>query len=128
MTLDARLLKAALSVYALMLAFFARRPPKDMTTRRSDLALALRLSTALGLILTFVLTILVVSTMSMLGGHHIGTPSGASVLLLGWSRDVGDLRAPHFLDTHALHILPLAGLPVSFAQREKPGHRRQLVR
>lgn len=88
--------------------------------RRSDLAPALRLSIGLGLILTFVLTVLVASTMSMLGGHHMGTPvSGASVPLLGWSREVGDLRAPHFLATHALHILPLAGLFASFALRER---------
>ena len=29
---------------------------------------------------------------------------------MGWSREVGDLRLPHFLATHALHVVPLAGL------------------
>lgn len=88
--------------------------------RRSALAPALRLAIALGLILTFILTVPVATTMSMLGGHHVGTPvNGASVPLLGWSREVGDLRAPHFLATHALHILPLAGVFASIALRER---------
>ena len=29
---------------------------------------------------------------------------------MGWSRDAGDLRVAHFLATHALHAIPLAGL------------------
>lgn len=71
---------------------------------------ALHLSIALGLILTFVLTVPVASTMAAHLSHHIGQPTtGTRLPLLGWSREVGDLRAPHFMATHALHALPVAG-------------------
>lgn len=72
---------------------------------------ALHLSIWLGLVLTFVLTVIVAWTMAASGGHHVGTPvTGARVALMGWSREVGDLRVPHFFATHALHAVPLAGL------------------
>lgn len=72
---------------------------------------ALHLSIALGLILTFVLTLIAAGTLSTMPGHHIGTPTtGNSLPLLGWSREVGDLRVGHFFATHALHILPVIGL------------------
>ena len=74
---------------------------------------ALRLSVALGLGLTFVLTVLVAGYMAGQPGHLVGTPvTGAKVPLMGWSREVGDLRLPHFLATHAMHVIPLAGLLV----------------
>jgi hypothetical protein len=76
--------------------------------RRAD---PLMLSIALGLILTFVLTVPVAATMSSGTGHHIGTPiTGARFPLMGWSTEVGDLRLAHFLATHAMHAVPLAGL------------------
>jgi len=72
---------------------------------------ALRLSVALGLILTFVLTVLIAGYMSMQPGHLVGTAvTGARVPVMGWSREVGDLRLPHFLATHAMHAIPLGGL------------------
>lgn len=71
----------------------------------------LLLSVALGVILTFVLTVPIAGTMSSGTGHLIGTPvTGARFPLMGWSREVGDLRLPHFLATHAMHAVPLAGL------------------
>ncbi|MFM7446100.1 MAG: hypothetical protein ACKO2N_19750 [Tabrizicola sp.] len=71
----------------------------------------LMLSVALGLVLTFVLTVPVAGTMSSLTGHLVGTPvTGARFPLMGWSSEVGDLRLPHFLATHAMHFVPLAGL------------------
>ena len=71
----------------------------------------LLLGVAVGLILTFVLTVPIAGTLSSLPGHHVGTPvTGARLPLFGWSAEVGDLRLPHFLATHALHIVPLAGL------------------
>ena len=71
---------------------------------------ALHLSIALGLILTFILTVIAAGTMSSGTGHLIGTPSAhTSLPILGWSREVGDLRVPHFFATHALHALPLIG-------------------
>jgi hypothetical protein len=71
----------------------------------------LMLSIALGLVLTFVLTVPVAGTMSQGAGHLIGTPvTGARFPIMGWSMEVGDLRLPHFLATHAMHFVPLAGL------------------
>lgn len=77
----------------------------------TGLAPALHLSVALGLILTFILTVIAASTLSSMPGHHIGTPtSGAALPILGWSREVGDLRVAHFFATHALHVIPVVGL------------------
>ena len=75
------------------------------------LAPALKLSLATGLCLTFVLTVITAGTMSSMPGHHIGLAvTGARIPVMGWSREVGDLRVAHFLATHALHAIPLAGL------------------
>ncbi len=78
--------------------------------RTTMLAPALHLSIALGLVLTFVLTMIVAGYLSSNNGHFVGVPTtGAVVPILGWSREVGDLRAAHFVATHALHGLPLIG-------------------
>lgn len=70
---------------------------------------ALHHGIALGLILTFPLTVVIAGTMSSFPGHLVGEAiTGERLWLLGWSREVGDLRAPHFLATHALHAVPLA--------------------
>jgi hypothetical protein len=64
-----------------------------------------------GLILTFVLTVPIAATMSSGTSHLVGTPlTGTRFPIMGWSREVGDLRLPHFLATHAMHSVPLAGL------------------
>ena len=82
--------------------------------KHTGLSPALHLSIALGLILTFALTLIAAGTMSSMPGHLIGTPiTHASVPILGWSREVGDLRVGHFFATHALHALPLIGLAAS---------------
>lgn len=79
--------------------------------RDSALPEALRLSLALGLILTFVLTVLAAGTLAAMPGPLIGEPvTGDSVPFMGWSREVGDLRIAHFLATHALHAVPLVGV------------------
>lgn len=80
--------------------------------RETGLPPALQLAIALGLVLTFVLTLPVAGALSnMPGGHFVGTPvTGAAVPVMGWSREVGDLRAAHFFATHAMHFLPVAGL------------------
>lgn len=72
---------------------------------------AVHLALALGLVLTFALTLIAVVPLAGGTGHLVGTPLiGAQVPVLGWSREVGDLRVAHFLATHALHALPIAGL------------------
>ena len=94
--------------------------------RGSALPEPLRLSLALGLILTFPLTLLAAGTLASLPGHHIGTPvTGATMPFMGWSREVGDLRVAHFLATHALHVIPVIGL-AALASRH-PQHARRLV-
>jgi hypothetical protein len=70
---------------------------------------ALQLSVALGLILTFALTLPVAGYLSSNGSHFVGTSTRA-LMVMGWSRDAGDLRVAHFLATHALHFVPVAGL------------------
>ena len=81
---------------------------------RTGLPPALHLSIWLGLVLTFGLTLMVAGTMASLPGHLVGTPvTGATVPIIGWSREVGDVRAPHFFATHAMHALPVAGVLIA---------------
>jgi hypothetical protein len=86
----------------------------------------LRLSLALGLILTFGLTLLAAGVLAAMPGHHVGTPvTGASLPFMGWSREVGDLRVAHFLATHALHVIPVFGVMALTVAR--PSRARFLV-
>jgi hypothetical protein len=79
--------------------------------RATGLPPALHLSVALGLVLTFALTLPVAATLANLPGHFVGLPvTGAHVPVMGWSREVGDLRVAHFFATHPMHFLPVAGL------------------
>lgn len=80
--------------------------------RESHLSSVLRWSIALGLILSFVLGAIAGFTISDHNGPLIGVDRANStgVWLFGWSREGGDLRVAHFIGTHAMHILPLAGL------------------
>ncbi|MAK61541.1 MAG: hypothetical protein CMK09_11215 [Ponticaulis sp.] len=73
------------------------------------MAPAERVALSGGLILTFVSTVLVAGYLSSNGGHHVGlTGSGAlTVPVLGWSREVGDLRVAHFFATHAMQAVPI---------------------
>lgn len=99
------LLAVILTSASMVFAIVIWRDPRGLPDR------ALRLSMALGLGLTFVLTVIVAGYMAAQTGRLIGVPvTGARVPLMGWSREVGDLRLPHFLATHAMHVLPLAGL------------------
>ncbi len=72
---------------------------------------ALRLGIGLGLVLTFALTLPVAGYLSGVGGHLVGVEAAGArrLALLGWAREGGDLRVAHFLATHAMHALPLAG-------------------
>jgi hypothetical protein len=87
------------------------------------------LAVALGLILTFALTVPIAGYMSGSGGHFVGTPApwDRGLPLLGWSRSAGDLRIAHFLATHALHVLPLAGLIAAWALPDRAARRAVLL-
>jgi len=76
------------------------------------LGVATREGIWLGFMLSFVLTMIVATYLSMQTGHHVGLhPEGAPTLpLLGWSGVTGDLRPAHFLSLHAMQVLPLLGL------------------
>lgn len=72
------------------------------------------LAVAISLIMTFFLTIIVAFRLAGNGGHFIGDlASQETVPLLGWSRDVGDLRVPHFFATHAMQLVPLMAVALS---------------
>ena len=90
--------------------------------RAAPVAPPLRLAVGLGLVLTFVLTVPVAMTMAMGTGHFVGTPqTGALLPVLGWSREVGDLRVAHFLATHAMQVVPLLSLAVLALGRAATG-------
>ncbi|MGF1457245.1 MAG: hypothetical protein ACFB6R_17940 [Alphaproteobacteria bacterium] len=72
----------------------------------------LRLGAILGLLVSGVLTLIVAGYMSINGGHWVGpaTSDVSGLPLVGWSREVGDLRVAHFFATHAMQVLPVLGL------------------
>ena len=73
---------------------------------------AARAALVLGLGLVLPLTLMTAGTLAQNGGHWVGgTPDDALGLpIMGWSRDGGDLRVPHFFATHAMHFVPAFGL------------------
>ncbi len=82
--------------------------------RASRLDPAFRLSVGIGLIATFVLTVIVAGYMSSNGGHFVGGngSDAEGFPLMSWARDGGDLRVAHFFATHAMHVIPVAGFLV----------------
>lgn len=118
------------AVYSLMGAFAVLLTSASLVmgisvwrNRVTGLHPPLHLSVALGLILTFALTIPVAGYLSGNGGHFVGN-STRELMIMGWSRDAGDLRVAHFLATHALHFVPVAGLLAVWLAGE---HTKRLV-
>lgn len=72
----------------------------------------LRLAILLGLAGGTVLTLVTAFTIGARLSPHMGVePAGAARMpLTGWSLVVGDLRVAHFLATHMMQALPVAGL------------------
>jgi hypothetical protein len=73
---------------------------------------ALRWAIALGFIGGTVLTLVTAFTIGgRLSPYVGGIPAvDARMALTGWSQSSGDLRVSHFLATHMIQVLPLAGL------------------
>jgi hypothetical protein len=98
------ILAAFLTSASLVMAVLIQRNPA------TGLDPALKLSLVLGLGLTLPLTLVVAFTMASGTGHLVGIPvTGDRLPVMGWSREVGDLRVAHFIATHAMHAVPLVG-------------------
>lgn len=80
----------------------------------------LRHAVALGLVGGAVLTLIIALEMGGRMTHHVGTPPEPEARwpILGWSREVGDLRPPHFAATHMMQAVPALGW---LADRALPG-------
>ncbi|MEJ2853045.1 MULTISPECIES: hypothetical protein [unclassified Saccharothrix] len=91
------------AIMALVLAFsrFENRP--------AGLAIRLGLGISLlGLSLGMLMTRQDSGVEGVAGAHSVGVPDGGpSMPVTDWSTTGGDLRIPHFIGIHALHVLPL---------------------
>ena len=93
-------------IFAIAAYGFAAARDKD-----ADLTPGLRWGVVLGFGLSCLLTFVVAGYLGGNGSHFVGTPSpeAATLPLVGWSAEVGDLRPAHFLSLHAMQALPLLG-------------------
>lgn len=98
---------------------------KFLQEPNTSLGNAFNLSVALGLILTFVLTVLVAGYLAQNMSHAaVGSqpdPGTNRLAVLGWLREGGDLRVAHFFATHAMHIVPIAGAVIGLLAPQRLG-------
>ena len=97
-----------------------------VVARTSDtLTPGLKLGSASGLILGFVLTLGIAGYMSaQANGHWVAAPAtdNNGLPIVGWTRQGGDLRVPHFFATHLMQLLPLAGYLLDKWLKHKTRH------
>jgi hypothetical protein len=86
-----------------------------------------RYSLAYGLIATFVLTVPIASYLASSPANAVLTAASAAkanaLPLTGLLREAGVSRVAHFLATHAMHVVPLAGWFVARTRLAGSGHR-----
>lgn len=77
----------------------------------------------LSFIATFIATVIVAGYMAQAMGHHVGVESAepARQWLMGWSREVGDLRVPHFFATHIMQFVPIAWFAIALVRTPPRG-------
>lgn len=97
--------------------------------RASRLNPVFRLSVGLGLVSTFVLTLLTAGYLASGTGHLVGgdASDAQGFAAMGWARDGGDLRVAHFFAIHAMHFVPAAGYAASLALPPDAGRRAVLA-
>ena len=79
--------------------------------RTPDEGSSYRVGAAWGMVASAVLTLIVAGYMSSTGSHWVGQTAGdaTGLPLMGWSREVGDMRPAHFVASHLMQGLPLLG-------------------
>jgi hypothetical protein len=66
--------------------------------------------------------------MTISGAHSVGGPDGGPGLpVTGWSREHGDLRAPHFIGLHEIQALALAAVGLRWWRRPEAARVRALL-
>lgn len=111
-------LMATILVVATLLAGVA-----VLVVREAGARGAFRRAVGFGLVLSGALGLLTGALLAINGSHYVGIPSmdAAAWPLVGWSREVGDLRVSHFTAIHAAQVMPLIGLAAIAWKRERAG-------
>ncbi len=96
--------------------------------RSGRLAPAFRLAAGLGLVLTFMLTVIVAGYMASGAGHFVGgnLSDGEGAPIMGWACGGGDLRVAHFFATYAMQLIPALGFVASRMLNEGAARRAVL--